>query len=363
MHNCLASGLRQLGHEVLLVNDGDHWKNFGNDVSLSRDKGRWRMMFRLMKLLPRLRGFDVVQLINPIFLPLKAERHFWFYRYLRKYNKKVVLGAMGDDYYYCNVNRTLKPMRYSDYNIGEKEHITDFAQWTYHDKVETKKKDLCRMIAADCDAIVAGAYEYWLPYTLTSDTDSHGRRLSEKLHSIPFPIRIPEVENLNNSERKPTALRVFIGISKGRSEFKGTDIMLAAAQQLKQEYPDRIELKVVEGAPYSEYKRMLGESDVLLDQVYSYGPGMNALLAMSQGLIVMSGGEPEYYELLGEKECQPIINVTPSYDDVYEKLKRLILLPVSEIEELKKNSREYVKRNHDCMKIAEKYIRLYSSLT
>ena len=363
MHNCLASGLRQAGHDVLLVNDGDHWKNFGSDVSLSRTRGRWRMLFRLLKLLPRLRGFDVVQLINPIFLPLKAERHFWFYRYLRKYNKKVVLGAMGDDYYYCYVNRALKPMRYSDYNIGEKEHITDFAQWTYHDKVETRKKDLCRMIAADCDAIVAGAYEYGLPYTLTSDVDAHGRRLCEKLHNIPFPIRIPKGESLRKFERNTSALRIFIGISKNRSEFKGTDIMLAVAQQLKEECPDRIELKVVEGVPYSDYKKILSESDVLLDQVYSYGPGMNALLAMSQGLIVVSGGEPEHYELLGEKECQPIINVTPSYDDVYEKLKWLISLPVSEIEELKKNSREYVKRNHDCLKITKLYIELYTSLT
>ena len=360
VYNSLATGLRLLGHEVLVVNDGDSWKHFDNDISLSRDKGRWRMMLKLLKLLPRLRGFDVVQLINPIFMPLKAERHFWIYKYLKKHNKKVVLGVMGDDYYYCHINHTLKPMRYSDYNIGAKEHTTDIAQWTYHDKVETKKKDLCRMIAADCDAIVAGAYEYWLPYTLTTDKDKKGRPLREKLHYIAFPICIPE----NKKETEPVTLpyKVFLGISHNRSEFKGTDIMLRVARQLEKEHPDRMRLDVVEGLPYDEYQKHIRNKDILLDQIYSYGPGMNALQSMAQGMIAVSGAEPEHYKLQGENDCQPIINVEPSYEDIYEKLKRLINLSPEEIEKIKKDSRKYVERNHDCLKVAKQYVEFYSSL-
>ena len=319
------------------------------------------MMLKLLKLLPRLHGFDVVQLINPVFLPLKAERHFWIYKYLRKHNKKVVLGAMGDDYYYCYVNRMQKPMRYSDYNIGQEERVTDYAQWTYRDKVGTKKKDLCRMIAADCDAIVAGAYEYWLPYSRTEDKDSHDRPLGEKLHYIPFPIGLAGDRQEAVTVEFP--LKVFLGISRGRLEFKGTDIMLDVARRLEKEYPERIRLIVAEGVPYKEYEKMLYGCDVMLDQVYSYGPGMNALLAMSRGMIVVTGGEQEHYELLGENDCQPIVNVTPSYDDVYEKLKWLINLPAEKIADIKKDSREYVVRNHDCQKVAEQYARLYSSLT
>ena len=43
----------------------------------------------------RWRNYDVVQLINPIFLELKAERLFPIYRYLRRHNRKMVLGAFG----------------------------------------------------------------------------------------------------------------------------------------------------------------------------------------------------------------------------------------------------------------------------
>jgi hypothetical protein len=54
---------------------------------------------------------------------------------------------------------------------------------------------------------------------------------------------------------------------------------------------------------------------------------MNGLLAMSRGLILVGGGEPEHYKLLGESELRPIINVLPSMEDVYCKLLALVLNP------------------------------------
>ena len=83
---------------------------------------------------------------------------------------------------------------------------------------------------------------------------------------------------------------------------------------------------------------------------------------MAQGMIAVSGAEPEHYELQGENDCQPIINVEPSYEDIYEKLKRLINLSPEEIEKIKKDSRKYVERNHDCLKVAKQYAEFYSSL-
>ena len=47
-----------------------------------------------------MRGYDVVQLINPVFLELCPERLFPIYRFLRRHNRKVFLGAFGMDYYW-----------------------------------------------------------------------------------------------------------------------------------------------------------------------------------------------------------------------------------------------------------------------
>ena len=98
-----------------------------------------------------------------------------------------------------------------------------------------------------------------------------------------------------------------------------------------------------------------------MDQMYSYGPGMNALLAMSKGIVAVSGAEPEHYEQLGEYQVRPIVNVYPSYGDVYEKLERLILNPEL-VNRLKLESREYVARNHEYVMVSRRYEDLYGKL-
>ena len=79
VHWTLARGLRMLGHEVTVLSNGDFWKDYPRDINLVRVPSKWggiRYLARLLSLLPRLRGYDVVQLINPMFLELKAERIF-----------------------------------------------------------------------------------------------------------------------------------------------------------------------------------------------------------------------------------------------------------------------------------------------
>ena len=82
---------------------------------------------------------------------------------------------------------------------------------------------------------------------------------------------------------------------------------------------------------------------------------MNGLLAMAKGLVLVGGGEPENYEILGEKELHPIVNVVPDYDDVRDKLEQLALHP-ERIALLSNESRTYIERHHDYRKVAQQYI-------
>lgn len=356
VHSTLAEGLRGLGHRVTVASNGDFWKDYPRDIDLARN-GKWGFLWRVAKALPRMKGFDVVQVVNPMFMELKAERLFKIYNYLRKHNGKMVMTAVGDDYYYSFVNKTLKPMRYSDYNNGAEERSTAYAEAVFNDWTGTEKERLSRHIAADCDAIIAGTYEYWLPYNLTSDRGHDGHPLKDKLHLVPFPFRLPEENRTAPAEK----LRVFIGISKGRSEFKGTDIMLRAAKDVMRKHPGRMELKVAEGVPFQEYRHLMDASDVMLDQLYSYGPGMNALLALSKGIITFTGGEPEHYDIMGETDCRPIVNVQPCYESVFSQLEDLVLHP-EKVKPLKSQCREYVMRNYDFRKVARQYETIYNSL-
>ena len=338
VHATLAAGLRKLGHEVCVVSDGDSWKNYPRDIDVSRTPGKLggiKLMAKLWTLLPKMRDYDVVQLINPMFFELKAERLFFFYRYLRKHNKHVFLGAFGIDYYWVHTCTFDKPLRYSDFNIGAQVRNDADALREQRDWLGTTKEQLNKLIANDCDGIITGLYEYQVCYQPA---------FPEKTRFIPFPIT-----------QHPSPITLFIGISKNRSTYKGTDIMLKAAEAIAHTYPEQVTLQKAEGIPFDEYQQMIDDSDVLLDQLYSYTPAMNALLAMSKGIVVVGGGEPENYEILGEKELRPIINVEPTYESVYQELEQLVLHP-ERLPELKCQSIEYVQKHHDYIKVARQYL-------
>ena len=135
--------------------------------------------------------------------------------------------------------------------------------------------------------------------------------------------------------------------------------MLSALQRLKADYPDKLDIITAEDVPFTQYQEMMNNSHVLLDQLYSYTPGMNGLLAMAKGLILVGGGEPEHYELLGEKELRPIINVQPTEEDVYHQIATRLLSGKEDIHQLQLDSIEYIRRHHDHLDVAKKYETFY----
>lgn len=356
VHWTLAEGLRALGHTVCVVSNGDFWKDYPRDISLTRDPEKRLSgigyVLRLLTVLPRLRGYDVVQLINPCFLELKAERIYPIYRYLRRHNGKVFLGGYGMDHYWVHTCTTTQTFRYSDFNLGstlrdDENTRREIAAW-----IDGEKGRLNRYIAADCDGIPTGLYEYYACYR---------PHFPEKTAFIPFPI---DLKSLSPKAPRPAGapVRFFIGIQRARSKYKGTDIMLRALERVHALYPTRCEIVKAESVPYAEYQHLMNNSDVLLDQLYSYTPAMNALLAMGKGLILVGGGEPENYDILGEEELRPIINVLPDEEDVFRRLEELVLHP-ERIEELSRQSRLYVERHHDHVRVAARYLRFWESQT
>ncbi len=364
VHATLADGLRQLGHQVVVVSNGDFWKNYPRDIDVSRRQGRLGgllLMARIYRLLPRLRGYDVVQLINPMFFELKAQRLFPIYRYLRRHNRSMVLSALGMDYYWVHECTYAKPLRYSDFNMGHQVRTDEPALREQRDWLATAKERLNKLIAHDCDAIVATPYENYVCYK---------PHYPQKTHFIPLPIKCDGSANKRarpneapSPDRMPNApLKLFIGISRGRSQYKGTDLMLRAAEAVKQKHPTLLHIIVAEGVPFEQYQHMMDNSDVMMDQLYSYTPAMNALLAMSKGIVVVGGGEPENYQILNETELRPIVNVEPNYDSVYHELEQLVLHP-ERTPELKRQSIEYIRRHHDYIKVARQYESFYKRFT
>lgn len=351
LHNTLADGLRKLGHIVVVASNGDFWKNYPRDIDLQRTltkAGTISFLWRLFKALPKMRGYDVVQIINPIFVELTPKYIFPLYKYLRRNNNKVFMSACGMDYYWLKAGIDCV-FRYGDFNIGNELRQSPEIDGFKAEYLNGAKKELNEYIASDCDGIISALYENDVCYR---------PKYTHKLQFIPEPINLSEITP-RIPHPETDKMRFFIGIQKTRNEYKGTDVMYRCLLRLEEKYPEKMEIVKVESVPYAQYCRLMDTSDVLLDQLYSYTPSMNSLLAMAKGLALVGGGEEENYEILGETELRPIVNVLPDEEDVYAKLEALVLNP----EDLKKRQQDsvtYVERYHDHIKVAQQYVDFWS---
>ncbi|MBP3775615.1 MAG: glycosyltransferase family 1 protein [Prevotella sp.] len=353
LHNNLAKGLKELGHHVTLVGNGNSFRDFPRDIDIKRGKGRLAGLchyLHLRRLLPQFSGYDIVQLINPDCFGLKAERQYPFYHNLRHHNKKMVVGAFGCDWYWVDDGIHHQTFRYGDFYIGNKRR-TDFAAQKFIDEyINTPKGEYTRYVMEDADWIPTCLYEYQTCYS---------RYFPNKTQFIPLPVVCEYDTPVHTYDNKK--VRFFIGIDKERSIYKGTDIMYKALQDVALRHPEKCEIVKAESLPFEEYTQLMNRCDVILDQLYSYTPSMNSLLAMSKGIIVVGGGEPENYEIINEDTLRPIINVEPTYESVCSQLEWL-LDNTNQINRLKEESIAYVKKHHDYRKVAKQYEVMYEAL-
>ena len=162
------------------------------------------------------------------------------------------------------------------------------------------------------------------------------------------------------AEETEVPVRFFIGIQKERDEEKGTDILWKVLQKLRDDYPDKVTLVKAENVPYDEYCRMMEGSDILVDQLYTCY-AMNALIAMSKGIVAATVAIPEAYELLSEKESFPMIDLPCDEEGIYRQLEQYVLHP-ERLAEAKRQSVAFVQKHHHYLKVARQYVSLFDGL-
>ncbi len=360
LHNCLAQQLRRMGHEAVVASNGSTWMDTGRDINLLRRPGKLgavRYVLDILRALPSMRGFDVVQLCGQLFLNLKPGKVRMVLDYLKRHNRLVVMSALGTDRVYYDACLDGHTYRYSDYRLGDKPspYVTSAeykAQQQDNWGKPFMKQHSDRVLDA-IDGATACLWEYYAAYKPL---------LGDRVTYTGIPIDVESL-TLRPLDDEPDRVRFFIGIQRDRTVIKGTDLMLAALRRVHQARPEECEMVIAESVPYAQYVEMMRSSHVLLDQLYSYTPATNALLAMAQGLVAVSGAEPEYYELINESENQPVINVDPLVDgDIEAKLNWIIdnkhLLP-----QLSRSSREFVEKHNAAAVVAQRHLDLWQHLT
>lgn len=369
VHTNLSNVLRNNGFDVTCIHDGDGYKKFNADYKVIYNRYEpnnkfLKKMFGLYyiflgttgirgsmqilkyrKLISQLKEYDVVQLINPIFLSdYGVWINFFLFLFLKKNNKKIFLCALGDDYFWIKASLD-KQYKYSMFDRLSLKNYKNFLgqlQWVYNPIY----KMLNKYIAEKSNAVIPGLYDYYASY-------KHFSNCSEV---VPIIAPIFSGKELNNISYP---INIFHGWQFGKEMRKGNDIFDEVLLQIKDKYKDKVNYEVVGGLPYDEYIKKFENAHIFIDQCYSYDYGVNALLGMSAGKAVFSGMEEEtrnYYEL----DRTPLVNATPDKKELYHLFKKMIENPRL-IEEISIECRIFLKKYHSPKYVLAKYQEIWKS--
>lgn len=355
-HGTIAAELRRQGHECTVMSDGSRCMDTNRDIDIKRTPGMigsLKYLAKLLALTPRLKGYDIVQIINPGFYHLKPEKLKWFFKRLKTQNGMICLSLAGSDSKIVDALINDSPLRYSEFKIGDRP-----TKYTLENKATIDEwlakglKDYCNYVYDNVDGVVSALYDYHV--------------IGEKNISVPIeyggiPVDVDGIQaDCRIGEREK--LKMLVGIKSEMETFKGTDILLEAAKAVERRHGSKLEVDVARDLPLNEYLEKLKEADIVLDQIYSYTPATNALQTMAMGKITVSGAEPEFYEFIGEDALHPIINVTPYRAEIEDKLEELIMQPADVLRKLSEDGRRFVEKHNSSEVVAKRFLKAWERM-
>lgn len=361
LQHLLGKTLRKQGHDVTVMSEGCGFQNTFRDVDINRRRGKIHGALLAAKLWGPwhkvLKDNDIVVLQNPHFLPLRPSRIKYFFDRLRGENRSVFLSAAGTDEYYLrdSLDPTF-PLRYNEWRVGDRPAPYAIEQpGLIESWLTPEMMKFADYVYSNIDGAVSALYEYHLTIerALGKENVAYGG----------IPIDTGEIKYRVPSTGGP--LKLFLGRHLKRYAEKGTDILEHAALEAIGKFgEDKVRLEIVENRPYEEYVSTMIGSHIMLDQIYSYTPATNALIGMARGLTAVSGGEPEYYDFIGEKELRPIVNASPDAAEVtrtmIETVEKYLENPGS-LEANARASREFVERHNEANLVADRYLKFWES--
>ena len=365
----LRKSLESKGVTCVSINDGDGWKNFPADYRLksaiaknnSRASNIVReLSFRLGlkgfvdfirhwgELKKHIKGFDVVQIVNPIIYgEWGALAHILLLNYLRKNNNAIFLSVLGDDYY--TVKWIRKHNKKSKRLVPTKHDVFIHPSSTFMYELCVGYHLLNYFATKVSKSIIPGLLQYKNSYLWTGKTNE----------ICPFPINEKLITDKPLKISDGEKIVIFHGWQKARGKFKGNDVYDRVICRLKNNYPDLIEYVVVQNVPYSEYIKLYNSCHIYIDQLYGNDKGVNATLGMAAGKVVFTGAEDESLRAYPFYDGNiPCINASCNEEKLYKQLESLIKNP-SQMEMISKNAIEFVKRNHSADFVADLYMKCW----
>ena len=364
LHNSLKEGLVTLGHEVSIVGCGDKFKQFPVDYSIyaricndnkianllyrgirkviGLDFEKIEKAIRFYLLIPKLNDYHHVQLINSDALETYPILSRFLYKKLFKNIQSRSLLICGDetpivDYLIKKEFKYSVLTPYFEDNSIEKEFQfpLKYRKNSYRKTFDWLKENCQNLITSDLD--------YEIPM----------RKMGFQTTFIPNPINTDTIafqKTENTGE-----IVIFLGINRLSYTKKGIIYFEKALEIIQEKHADKIEIIVTENLPYKEYISKYNKAHILLDQVFAYDQGYNALEAMAKGKVVFTGAETEFLNQYQLQEDEVCINALPDENEIAAKLSYLIE-HLEKMIKISKNARNFIEKEHNYIVIAKKYL-------
>lgn len=365
LHNSLKEGLQKLGNDVTILGFKDGFKDYPVDFPLEKkwDSGllkkiklavlvltgfdissylTYRQFWKNRK---QFKNFDIVQLINENSFFCNYRYETKILEYVFKHNKKIFLLSSGDDYMYVNYNfeHPENPSIVQPY-LARKIEDKNFSNVL---KFRTKPfESLHYFIYDKIQGVIATDVDYHIPL------QNHPKYLG----LIPSPMNI---DHFPENELEITdKVVIFHGINRESYFKKGNDYFEEALEIIQQKYGGKVEILIVENVPYKQFIKLYDKAHILLDQLYGHDQGSNGLEGMTKGKVVFTNASDVFGKQYNLKE-QVAINALPDVDYLVNQLSLLIENP-AEIQAIGKRARAFIEKEHNYIKIAEKYLSIWN---
>lgn len=367
LHNSLKEGLIALGHEVVLIGDGDQFKNYPVDEFLGiywfekffilkkirgllhkltgADIGKWETACRFMRIKNKLKGFDIVQFINSnaLGLPLLVQRKA--VSFIKKHNGKLILLICGSETPVIEKNLQGIPnlsilTPYLNGEVQKKQLIFHFQYIT------NSYKSYYRFFESQIDKILVSDLDYLVPM------QGHPKLVG----LIPNPVNVDKIDFQPMIPDYPIV--IFHGINRASRVKKGNHYFEKALKIISAQYKEKVQVITAESLPYAQYLKAYQKAHIVLDMVYALDQGYNALEAMAQGKVVFTGAGKEFTEKYQLTE-RVAVHALPHADYLAEELIRLIENP-DEIVEIGQRARAFIEKEHHYQQAANLYLKTWS---
>lgn len=368
LHNSLKQALINMGHEVLLVCNADGFKKYETDILIKshlEDYLLFKLIARLFvrifkfnifeieiylrakKIVNKLQGFDVVQLINENSFKTSPLLEIKLLKQIFKNNNKVFLLSCGVD----SVSVKYAMSKKLKYSILTPLFENASLKKKYKPILKYERENylaLGKFVQENVNGIISSDLDYHIPYF----------NKKKYLGMIPNPINIQKIKyyGINKSKK----LSILHAINSRNKIKKGNKFFEEALKIIDKKFKSKINIITTYNLTYKEHLENLKKCDILLDMVYAYDQGYNALEAMAMGKIVFTGAEEEWLKLYNIKEDTAVINAVPNTIRIIEKLVWLIENPKM-LKSISANARKFIEKNHDFEKIAAKYIKTWEN--